>query len=100
MARKLRPGTITIHGDGPTREPGDPVAPPVTQSSTFVAPFGPTEDVLYTRYGNNPNQVRLAQRLARLEGAEAALFVASGMGATALAHLAVLRPGDHLVASE
>jgi len=100
VARKLRPGTITIHGDGPTREPGQPVAAPVTQSSTFVAPFGPTEDVLYTRYGNNPNQVRLAERLARLEGAEAALFVASGMGATALAHLAVLRPGDHLLASE
>ena len=100
MTRKLRPGTITIHGDGPRHEPGTPVAPPVIQSSTFVAPFGPNEDVLYTRYGNNPNQVRLAERLARLEGAEAALFVASGMGATALAHLAVLRPGDHLLASE
>jgi cystathionine beta-lyase/cystathionine gamma-synthase len=72
----------------------------VTQSSTFVAPFGPAEDVLYTRYGNNPNQVRLAERLARLEGADDAIFVASGMGATALAHLAVLRPGDHLLTSE
>ncbi len=101
MARsKLRPGTIAIHGDGPRHEPGVPVSAPVTQSSTFVAPFGPAEDVLYTRYGNNPNQVRLAERLARLEGAEAAIFVASGMGATALAHLAVLRPGDHLLASE
>ena len=27
------------------------------------------------------------------------IFLASGMGATALAHLAVLRPGDHLVSS-
>jgi cystathionine beta-lyase/cystathionine gamma-synthase len=97
---KLRPGTIAIHGDGPRHEPGEPVAAPITQSSTFVAPFGPAEDVLYTRYGNNPNQVRLAERLARLEGADAALFLASGMGATALAHLAVLRPGDHLLASE
>jgi cystathionine beta-lyase/cystathionine gamma-synthase len=65
-----------------------------------VAPFGPSDDVLYTRYGNNPNQLRLAERLARLEGAEAALFAASGMGATALAHLAVLRPGDHLLSSQ
>lgn len=55
--------------------------------------------MLYTRYGNNPNQVAIARRLALLEGAEAALFVASGMGAIALAHLAVLRPGDHLVSS-
>jgi len=100
VARKLRPGTITIHGDGPAREPGEPVAAPVTQSSTFIAPLGPADDVLYTRYGNNPNQLRLAERLARLEGAEDAIFLASGMGATALAHLAVLRPGDHLLTSE
>ena len=100
MRRKLGPSTIAIHGDGPHHQPGQPVATPVTQSSTFVAPIGPNDDVLYTRYGNNPNQLRLAERLARLEGAEAAIFVASGMGATALAHLAVLRPGDHLLASE
>jgi cystathionine beta-lyase/cystathionine gamma-synthase len=34
-----------------------------------------------------------------LEGAEEAICVSSGMAATALAHLAILRPGDHLVAS-
>jgi cystathionine beta-lyase/cystathionine gamma-synthase len=56
--------------------------------------------VLYTRYGNNPNQVDLARKYALLEGAESAVFLASGMGATALAHLAVLRSGDHLLASE
>ncbi len=54
---------------------------------------------MYSRYGNNPNQMALATKYAMLEGAEAAIFFASGMGATALAHLAVLRPGDHLVAS-
>jgi cystathionine beta-lyase/cystathionine gamma-synthase len=43
--------------------------------------------------------VELARKYALLEGAEAAIFLASGMGATALAHLAVLRPGDHLVSS-
>jgi cystathionine beta-lyase/cystathionine gamma-synthase len=69
------------------------------QSATFVNPVGSDAEVLYTRYGNNPNQVDLARKYAMLEGAEAALFTASGMGATALAHLAVLRPGDHLLAS-
>lgn len=98
--RSLKPSTIAIHGDLHAKEVAQPVAAPVYQSSTFVSPFGPNDDVMYTRYGNNPNQVRLAERLARLEGAEAAIFVASGMGATALAHLAVLRPGDHLLASE
>ncbi|MCU0626766.1 MAG: PLP-dependent aspartate aminotransferase family protein [Gemmatimonadaceae bacterium] len=41
----------------------------------------------------------MQERLAALEGAEAALVTASGMGATACAMLALLRPGDHLLAS-
>ena len=102
MRRKsVGPSTAAIHGDGPSHHPGDGVAAPIHQTSTFVREPGPgDEDVLYTRYGNNPNQLRLAQRLAKLEGAEAAIFLASGMGATALAHLSVLRPGDHLLSSE
>ncbi len=98
--RTYGPSTTAIHGAGEHKAPGEPVASPIAQSSTFVRGIGATDETLYTRYGNNPNQVRLAERLARLEGAEAALFVASGMGATALAHLAVLRPGDHLISSE
>jgi len=98
--RRAGPSTLAIHGDGRPRAVGEPVAPPIVQSSTFVAPQGPQDDVLYTRYGNNPNQLRVAERLARLEGAEAAIFLASGMGATALAHLAILQPGDHLLSSE
>ena len=92
--------TLAIHGDDPARGEREPVAPPIYQSSTFVSPIGSQDEVLYTRYGNNPNQLRAAERLARLEGAEGAIFVASGMGATALAHLAVLNPGDHLLSSE
>ena len=98
--RTAGPSTLAIHGDVPTRAASDPVAAPIYQSSTFVSGIGAGDEVLYTRYGNNPNQLRLAERLARLEGAEAAIFVASGMGATALAHLAVLNPGDHLLASD
>ena len=70
------------------------------QSSTFTNPVGSADEVLYTRYGNNPNQLSVAHRLAALEGAEAAIFLGSGMGATAMAHLAILAPGDHLVSSD
>lgn len=94
------PSTKAVHGVPHARPAHAPVASPVYQSSTFVNPVGSTEEVLYTRYGNNPNQVTLGQRLAALENAEAAIFLGSGMGATALAHLAMLRPGDHLLASE
>ena len=98
--RTAGPSTLAIHGDVSARAANDPVAPPIYQSSTFVREIGSQGETIYTRYGNNPNQLRLAERLARLEGAEAAIFVASGMGATALAHLAVLNPGDHLLSSD
>lgn len=99
MKRKLGLSTIAIHGDPHRRPDWTPVVAPVMQSSTFTNPVGSDEEVMYSRYGNNPNQVDLARKYALLEGAEAAIFLASGMGATALAHLAVLRPGDHLLSS-
>lgn len=100
---KHQPGgfsTKAIHGLPHHRPARTPVANPIYQSSTFVNEIGSTDEVLYTRYGNNPNQLSLAAKLAALDSAEAAIVVASGMGATALAHLAVLRPGDHLLASD
>jgi cystathionine beta-lyase/cystathionine gamma-synthase len=99
MTRRLGPSTIAIHGT-PHRLPDwAPVVPPLLQTSTFTNPVGSTDEVLYTRYGNNPTQTAIARKYALLEGAEEALFLSSGMGATALAHLAVLRPGDHLLSS-
>jgi cystathionine beta-lyase/cystathionine gamma-synthase len=91
--------TISIHGTPHRRPDWSPVAPALQQSSTFTNPVGSEDEVVYSRYGNNPNQVQLARKYALLEGADDAIFVASGMGATALAHMAVLRPGDHLISS-
>jgi cystathionine beta-lyase/cystathionine gamma-synthase len=96
---KLGLSTVAIHGAPHRRPDWSPVAPSIHQSSTFLNPIGSEDEVLYSRYGNNPNQVDLARKYALLEGADAAVFVASGMGATSLAHLAVLRPGDHLISS-
>ena len=95
----LGPSTRAIHGLHREGSERAPVSTPIFQSSTFHHPIGSADEVLYTRYGNNPNQLRLGSKLAALEGAEGAIVLASGMGATALAHLAMLRPGDHLLAS-
>jgi cystathionine beta-lyase/cystathionine gamma-synthase len=97
--RRFGLSTTAVHGTPQRRADWAPVVTALAQSTTFTSPVGSDEEVLYTRYGNNPNQVELGRKYALLEGAEEALFVASGMGATALAHLAVLRPGDHLIAS-
>lgn len=99
MSRRPGLSTIAIHGQPHRGRDWTPVIAPIHQSSTFRNPIGEPGEVLYTRYGNNPGQLALGRHYADLEGAEAGLFVASGMAATALAHLAVLRPGDHLLSS-
>ena len=101
MAEKAKAAgrsTVAVHGGAPHRVPGSPVAQPLMQSVNYVQDFG-TTDLLYTRYGNTPNEEVVQKRIAMLEGAESALVLASGMGATACALLALLRPGDHLVSS-
>ncbi|HEX6574354.1 MAG TPA: aminotransferase class I/II-fold pyridoxal phosphate-dependent enzyme [Gemmatimonadaceae bacterium] len=103
-SRKPRqPGrsTIAVHGGAEHRNAGSPIASTLSQSVNFVQEFGPAgaQNLLYTRYGNTPNEDAVQKRIAMLEGAEASLVLASGMGATACALLALLRPGDHLLSS-
>jgi cystathionine beta-lyase/cystathionine gamma-synthase len=98
-SRKPGLSTTAVHGGAPRPGPGMGVAPPLVQSVNFVQETGTSEGLLYTRYGNTPNAVTVQKRLAMLEGAESALVLSSGMGATACAMLALLRSGDHLVTS-
>jgi cystathionine beta-lyase/cystathionine gamma-synthase len=53
---------------------------------------------IYTRDGN-PNHDAFAADVARLEGAEAGVVCASGMGAMTAALLAHVKSGDHIVAA-
>ncbi|MGH7558424.1 MAG: trans-sulfuration enzyme family protein [Gemmatimonadota bacterium] len=95
--RPPRVDTLAVHaGRWDDREGA--VVTPIYQSSTFDYPAG-DRPLVYTRYGNNPSQVALQERLAALEGAEAALVLASGMGALATAILTVCASGDHVVAA-
>jgi cystathionine beta-lyase/cystathionine gamma-synthase len=91
--------TTAIHGGETRPGPGMGVTAPLVQSVNYVQDTGTSEGLLYTRYGNTPNADRVQKRLALLEGAEAALVLSSGMGATACAMLALLRSGDHLISS-
>ena len=98
-ARSAGLSTRAVHAGVPVPRPGDPVSAPIVQSSTFINDIVPEGDVLYTRYLNNPTIELLGRRVAALEGAEAALPVASGMAAITLSLLAFLNSGDHVVAS-
>ncbi|WEG12514.1 aminotransferase class I/II-fold pyridoxal phosphate-dependent enzyme [Pullulanibacillus sp. KACC 23026] len=52
---------------------------------------------LYSRI-DNPNTNELGRAVAEIEGAKAGVATSSGMSAILIAFLAVLKPGDHLVA--
>jgi Cystathionine beta-lyases/cystathionine gamma-synthases len=101
-ARKTRSidlATATIHAGTEARGADTPVVHPIYQSVNFIQEIGTAEGLRYPRYGNSPNAELVQRRVAALEGAEAAVLLGSGMGAIACGLLALLRPGDHLVAS-
>ena len=85
---------------------GEPVSPPIYQSSTYVLPTPELGAEIaaswhpqrfYTRYGS-PNVAQVEALVAELEGAESAVAVGSGMAAISAAILAHVRAGDHVVA--
>ena len=92
--------TLAIHGARDAHAHGDAVVEPLVQSVNHLQQPGTADGLLYTRYGNTPNAARVQKRIAMLEGAESSLLLSSGMAATACAMLALLRPGDHLLASQ
>jgi len=106
MPRPTRPfglSTIAVHGGNEHTDASPtgnaPVVTPIYQSVNYQQEYGTGEGLRYPRYGNTLNAEIVQRRLAHLEGSEAALVLSSGMAATACALLALLRPGDHLLAS-
>ena len=95
----LGPATLGIHGGETDSSPGSPIVLPITQSATFRWANPADGELIYSRYGNNPNQIGVSRKVAALEGTEAAVALASGMGATAMALLALTSAGDHIIAS-
>lgn len=99
-SRALGPSTRAVHAGEPPVEVGASVVNPIFQTTTFHSDPSGAGEVLYTRYGNNPNHRRLEERLRALEGTEDAVVTGSGMGAMVAALLASVRAGDHVLAAE
>ncbi len=98
--RSAGASTRAVHAGDPQASVGAPVVSPIVPSTTFHSDPSGEGEVLYTRYGNGPNQSLVERRIAALEGAEDALVTASGMSAMACALLGLLRAGDHVVATQ
>jgi cystathionine beta-lyase/cystathionine gamma-synthase len=101
--RSFHPETKAVRGASDLDKKNGPMATPIYQTSTFEVADNDEQlrvtptDHFYTRYGNPTNTV--AERtIAQLEGVEAALTFASGMGAITTTIMALLKSGDHIVA--
>ncbi|MBI2941024.1 MAG: PLP-dependent transferase [Chloroflexi bacterium] len=100
--------TRAIHaGERPDPATGA-IAPPIYQTATFgldraetgAARFaGQLPGYIYTRIAN-PTQTVFEEKMATLEGGEAALATATGMAAINALAFSLLRAGDHLLASD
>ena len=101
--RSFHPETKAVRGASDLDKKNGPMATPIYQTSTFEVADNDEQlrvtptDHFYTRYGNPTNTV--AERtIAQLEGVDAALTFASGMGAITTTIMALLKSGDHIVA--
>jgi cystathionine beta-lyase/cystathionine gamma-synthase len=93
--------TLAVHGGERRPAPEGSVVFPVYQGTVYsVEPGTSYHDIPYIRLSSTPSQRYLHDKLAALEGAEAAVATASGMAAVTAALLSVLRAGDHLLASD
>lgn len=100
--------TRAIHaGEAPDRETGAS-APNIVMSSTFtvdepmsfsINDMAEEPPFIYSRW-SNPTVRQLEEKLAAMEGAEAAACFASGMAASAALLLSRLGAGDHLVMAD
>lgn len=106
MENKLKPATLCIRG-GWKPQNGQPVQPPIYQSTTFK--YDNTEEMaqlfdlkksgyFYTRLANPTNDA-VAQKIAALEGGVGAMLTSSGQAANFYAMFNICEAGSHIVAS-
>ena len=106
MEKKLKPATLCIRG-GWKPQNGEPVQPPIYQSTTFK--YDNTEEMaqlfdlkksgyFYTRLANPTNDA-VAQKIAALEGGVGAMLTSSGQAANFYAVFNICEAGSHIVAS-
>ena len=102
----MKPATLCIRG-GWKPQNGEPVQPPIYQSTTFK--YDNTEEMaqlfdlkksgyFYTRLANPTNDA-VAQKIAALEGGVGAMLTSSGQAANFYAVFNICEAGSHIVAS-
>ncbi|KCZ54803.1 hypothetical protein HY29_12830 [Hyphomonas beringensis] len=107
-SRPLGPATRAIHHGYEPADHDNALTPPLHLTSTFAFPdaetggalfAGDAEGHIYSRI-SNPTVSLLESRVASLEGAEAAIATASGMGAISATLWTLVKPGDEIITDE
>ena len=104
---RLADATLAIHAGEKRSQVSVPVGTSIARTANFT--FANTEEMkrwaegkssayIYTRYGN-PTLAIAEEKIAALEGAEAAIVAASGMAAISSALLSILKAGDEVIAT-
>lgn len=100
--------TKAIHAGYDPNEHQNSLTPPIYQTSTFTFPTvenganrfaGMEEGYIYSRLAN-PTVTVLEERMAQLEGGEAALAFASGMAAVSAVLIGMTKANDHILCSK
>ncbi len=100
--------TRAIHHAYDSRKNEGALTPPLHLTSTFTFETaeqggeifaGDREGYIYSRT-NNPTNNLLEKRIATLEGAEAGIALASGIGAISAVMWTLLAPGDEIIADQ
>ncbi len=106
MEKKLKLGSLCIRG-GWKPENGQPVEPPIIQSTTFKYDNSDEmamlfdlkkEGYFYTRL-QNPTNDFVAKKIAQLEGGVGAMLTSSGQAANFYAVFNICQAGDHFITS-
>ena len=106
MTKQLKPSTLCVRAGWKPKN-GEPVQPPIIQSTTFK--YDNSEEMamlfdlkkegyFYTRL-QNPTLDTVAGKIAALEGGVGAMLTSSGQAANFYAVLNIASAGDHIVAS-
>src|SRR5210317_216598 len=97
MTQKPANSTTAIHAGELIPRPAGAIGTPIYQASTYEYHGEAYHDVGYMRLSTSPNHKVLGERIAALEGAEAALATGSGMASISAVLFSLLSAGDHLL---
>jgi len=97
----FRIDTLAVHAGERDPGPEGSVVFPIFQGTVYtLEPGTDYHDIKYHRLNSTPSQTYLHDKLALLEGTEAALATASGMAAVTTILHSLLRTGDHLLVGD